>query len=160
MSIRRVSKIAADGTTLTITFGTHQAKVLSISYGDHVETQQMSHAGSQAIDAETQGTYGVDDGVVKMESLEFRQSIMPLMRIDGFGADQFPIVVTDSHPQFGDDSDLLDRAHFVGLKAARDNSNNVATVEFGIKYQQVWWGNDRRTINRLDMSRPLIPTKF
>ena len=79
---------------------------------------------------------------------------------DGISADTFSIVVTDSHPGFGDDSDLLEGAHFVGLKAARDNSNNAAMVEFGIKFKQIYWTNSRFTINRRDMRKPIASSQF
>jgi|PlaIllAssembly_1097288.scaffolds.fasta_scaffold46044_2 hypothetical protein len=160
MTIRRIDRTAADGTTLTITFGRHQIPVQSISYGDKIETQQGSNTGSQKIDWETPGSYSTEEAACKMEAILFRELMTPLMASDGISADTFSIVVTDSHPGFGDDSDLLEGAHFVGLKAARDNSNNAAMVEFGIKFKQIYWTNSRITINRRDMRKPIASSQF
>ncbi len=161
MAINRVNRIALDGTTLTIAFGRAVIACTKASYGDGIETTTLSSMGSQSIDARTPGTYKVEDAKVSMDSVIFREEMMPLMAVDGFGNEILPaIIVAYQQADLGFDSDALGEARFIGLTAAVENSNKAFEVEFGIVFNQLYWTNDRKTINQRDLITPLPASKF
>lgn len=161
MTVRRVNRQAFDGTSPAIQFGRVRANAVSISYGDKIDPQHQSNLGSQAIDSTTEGAYSTERGKVKMEAVVFRAEIAPKLQSRGFGAERIPVVITYQHPDVGDDSDMLDGARIVGLQAAADAASNGALyVEFEIDYLQIYWTNERKTINRLDTAQRLGSSQF
>lgn len=161
MSINRVSRIALDGTTVTIAFGRATIACTKASYGDGLTTGTLSSMGSQSIDARTRGTYKTEQATVSMDSVIFREEMMPLMAVDGFGNEELSaILVSYGHPDLGFDSDALGEARFVGLAAAIENSEKALEVEFKIDFNQLYWGNNRITINQRDLTTPLPASKF
>ena len=151
--IRRVNRTAFDGTCISITLGRSQAKCLKISYGDKLEPQTLSNMGSQEIDAMTPGNYSTEDAKVTMEATEYRASILPYLT-PGYGNQLMPIVVGFSHPDVGDDSDLLDGARIIGNSAPAETGGKFHEVEFTIKFMQLAMGEKRVTINRLAGTTP------
>lgn len=160
MAIRRVIGIEVDGSIVTTTFGRHEIQCLSASYGDGLETTFLTEMGSQRQSAQTPGTYKTEDGAFKFRSTVFRALVMPLFPRRGFGNVTIPIVVGFSHPDIGNDSDLLATARFVNLKQAWENSNKAAEVEVKVTYQQVFWTSRRCTINALKGAVPVGASKF
>lgn len=160
MTMRRVNKIALDGTSITMMFGRNQVACTKASYADKLETATLSHMGSQAIDARTMGSYSTEEAKVSMDSVVFRAEFQPLLQKSGYGNEQIPIVFGYSHPDLGDDSDLLDQCRFTGLAQAVENSNKALEVEFGIVFNQLYLGDDRRTINQPNPAVPLGASKF
>lgn len=160
MTMRRVNKIALDGTNITMMFGRNQVQCTKSSYGDKLETTTISYMGSQAIDARTMGSYSTDEAKVSMESVVFRAEFLPLLQKSGYGNEQIPIVFGYSHPDLGDDSDMLDQCRFTNLAQAIDNSNKALEVEFGIVFNQLYLGEDRITINQPNPAVPLGASKF
>lgn len=160
MSMRRVNKIALDGTTVTMMFGRNQIACKKASYADKLETEAVSNMGSQAINARTAGTYSTEEAKISMDAVVFRAEFYPLLQVDGYGNEQIPIVIAESHPDLGDDSDLLDQCRFTGISNAYENSNKAREVEFGIVFNQLYLGNDRKTLNKLDPAVPLAASKF
>src|SRR5258708_2957681 len=149
MTVRRVDKIAFDGSSLTVTMRRHIIALRKASYGDKLETDFGSNMGSQQVDFRTPGSYSTVDPKFTMESVVFRAEFYPLMQKNGYGNEQLPIVVTESHPDLGDDSDLLDGVRFTGLDRAFESSNKANEVEFGAVFNQLYIGNERKTINTI-----------
>jgi len=160
MSIQRVNRIAADGTTVTSTFGNKEIRCLKAGYGDKLETTPLTEMGSQEIDARTPGSYSTDELTITFEYVKFHEEFSPLLQDDGFGNEKLPIVIAVSHPDLGDDSDLLDGCRFVGQKDAVDNTNGARVVETTWTTDQIYWGEDRKTRNQRDLSVPLAATNF
>jgi hypothetical protein len=160
MTMKRVNRVGLDGTTVTIAFGRIQVPCISISYGDKVEPQNLSHMGVQEISEQSEGTYSTTNAKVKMTAVVFRADLKPLLQQNGFGAERLSVIVSESHPDLGDDSDLLDGARFVGIEAASENSNKVKEVDFEISFTQLYWGDERKTINKLNPAIPLDTSKF
>jgi hypothetical protein len=160
MTMRRVHKIALDGTTVTMMFGRNQIACTKASYADKLETAVLNNMGSQAIDARTPGSYSTEEAKISMDAVVFRTELYPLLQVDGYGNEQIPIVIAESHPDLGDDSDLLDQARFTGISNAFENSNKAREVEFGIVFNQLYLGNDRKTLNKLNPEVPLTASKF
>jgi hypothetical protein len=160
MAIRRVSRIALDGSTITMTMGRHQIPSTKASYGDKLETEVIRNMGAQEISARTPGIYSTEDAKVTMESVTFREVLYPLLQQSGYGNEQIPIVFAFTHPDLGDDSDLLEECRFVGIAQALEASAKALEVEFGIVFNQLYLGNDRKTINAIDPSVPLNASQF
>jgi hypothetical protein len=158
--MRRVSKIALDGTSITMMFGRNQVLCTKASYADKLETSTLSYMGSQAIDARTMGSYSTEEAKVSMDSVVFRAEFTPLLQTAGYGNEQIPIVFAYFHPDLGDDSDLLDQCRFTGLSQALENSNKALEVEFGIVFNQLYLTNSRITINQPNPAVPLGASKF
>ncbi len=160
MTMKRVQNIGLDGSTVTLTIGRHQIPCLSGSYGDSLETETVSYMGSQRIDERTAGTYKTEPGKVKMTSIVFRAQLYPLLQKRGYGTEKFQAVFTVQHPDLGSDSDLLDGARFTSIAEAYENSAKSQEVEFGVVYDQLYLGDERKTINKLDTSQRLAPSKL
>ena len=160
MGIRHLDGTALDGTTIQVTFGRQEIKCLKATYGDKIETATLTEMGSQKIDYRTRGTYSTVEGKFSFESTTFRAIFAPLLQKDGFGNEKLPIIVGFWHPDLGDDSDLLDKARFVGLDQALENSNKALEVEVTIVYDQVYWTDNRITINQRDTTTGLGPSNF
>jgi hypothetical protein len=160
MAITRTNRVALDGTTVTVTFGRQIVRLLAQSYSDSLETESGSHMGSQAIDYRTPGIYKTEQVSLKVESAEFREFILPLFQFDGFGNEKFPIVVGYSHPDIGYDSDMLDLCRVVNMAQATENSAKAFETELKLTTDQIYWGEERKTINKRDLSTPLGPSQF
>jgi hypothetical protein len=158
--MRRVEKIALDGTSITMMFGRNQIQCTKASYADKLETTAVSFMGSQAIDARTMGSYSTEEAKVSMDSVVFRAEFMPLLQRSGFGNEQIPIIFGYSHPDLGDDSDYLDQCRFTGVSQAIEASNKALEVEFGIVFNQLYLGDDRKTLNQPNPAVPLGASKF
>lgn len=160
MTIRRVDRIGLDGTTLSVTLGRIQVAALKASYGDKLETATLSEMGSQAIDVRTPGNYSTDEVAISFEAVTFRSEVLPRLQTTGFGNEKLPIVFGFTHPDLGDDSDLLIGCRVTNLAQAIENSNKALEVELKLTTDQIFWGNDRKTINSLDPSLPLDASQF
>lgn len=159
MTIQRVQRLALDGSTVTITFGRHEVRCTKVSYGDKLEKSTLSNMGSQEIDAATLGTYKVDDAKVSIEAIEFRTVLYPILQSNGFGNERINVVVTYGHPDIGYDSDMLGWCSFIAPAASMANDNKPAEVEITLQPLQVYWGSERKTINRVGAAVPLT-SKF
>jgi hypothetical protein len=160
MSVKRVDRIAADGTTVTTTFGRHQIPALKAGYGDKIETETLSEMGVQEISVRTPGKYSTEELTISFEWTTYKSLLEPLLQKDGFGNEKIPIVVAVSHPDLGDDSDYLDLCRFVGQKEAPENSAAARVVETTWTVDQIYWGEERKTRNQLDLSQPLASSNF
>lgn len=160
MSIKRVNRIASDGTTVSITFGRHEIRCLKASYGDKIDTTPLTEMGSQQIDARTPGSYSTEEVTISIEYVKFHEEVAPLLQDDGFGNEKIPIVVAVSHPDLGDDSDLLDGSRFIGQKDSVENTNAARVVELTFSTDQIYWGEERKTRNQRDLSVPLAASNF
>ena len=155
MTIQRVQRLALDGSTVTISFGRHEVRCTKISYGDKLEKSTLSNMGSQEIDAATLGTYKVDDCKASIEAIEFRTVLYPLLQANGFGNERINVVINYGHPDIGYDSDMLGFCTFIAPAASASNDNKPAEVEITLQPLQVYWGSERKTINRVGAAVPL-----
>lgn len=149
MAIRRVANIGLDGTTVTFTIGKTEIRCIKASYADSLEPAFLTNMGSQEQDEQSPGTYKTEQGSVTMSSMRFRTEFMPRMPKTGGGNKRQSIVVGRQHPDLGDDSDLLEGCRFINLAAAVENSNKVEEVELKFTIQQIYWTDERKTINNL-----------
>lgn len=160
MSIQRVDRIATDGTTVSITIGRHTVAALKAAYGDKLETATISEMGSQQIDARTPGSYSTEELTISFEYVTFHAEVAPLLQTDGFGNEKVPVVISESHPDLGDDSDLCDGCRFVSQKDSVENTNAARVVETTWTVDQVYWTDARKTRNQLNLSVPLASSNF
>jgi len=140
--------------------GRVSVEAIEISYGDKLDPAHLTNMGSHQIDTVSRGAYATEPGRLKIEAVRFRADIAPHVQRYGFGTERFPMVVSFSHPDLGEDSDLLENVAIIGLQSALKQGNEITVVELGLDYTQVRWTNDRRTINLLDTARRLDPTQF
>ncbi len=160
MTMRRVNRIALDGTTVNITIGRHLIACISASYGDKLETETLTPMGFQTIEERTRGTYKTEDAKIKMSAVTFRAELAPLLPKEGYGVVPIPIVIGYSHPDLGSDSDLLARARFSGIAQAVENSAKVLEVEFGLIFDQLYLTDRRITLNVLNPNVPIPLSKL
>jgi hypothetical protein len=138
-----------DGSTVRITLGKIEVSALSAQYGDKLESATLSPMGSQEIQEETDGTYSTEEVTVKVSALEFRTKLLPAMPKNGGGNVRMPMGVSFEHPDLGTDSDMLENFRIKNWPSAVENSNAAFEVELKGSCTQVYWGEDRKTINRL-----------
>jgi hypothetical protein len=155
ISLQRVNRLALDGSTVSMYFGRAVIECLKATYGDKIETQTVTQMGSQEISARTRGTYSTEEATITMDTQVYRSELAPLLDYDGFGNRTLPIIIQYYHPDIGDDSDLLDRARFVGGGAATENTANPLTVDIKIAFDQLYWTNERKTRNQLSVNTAL-----
>lgn len=147
--MQRVVGIGIDGTNVSITAGKTVIPCLKAGYGDSLDPQFLSYLGSQEQDEQTDGTYKTDDVAITMSSVVFRTLFMPALAATGAGNTRFPIVVLRSHPELGDDSDLLMDCRVKNLAAAIENSSKAEETEIKLSVRQIKWTDARITINRI-----------
>ncbi len=158
--IRRVAGLGFDGSTVTTTLGKSELKLTKASYGDKLEKGELSNMGSQQIDEITPGSYKIDELKLSMSSVEFRAKFMPAMPKNGFGNVKLPFVISHSHPELGDDSDLIEDCYCTNLAAAVEASNKAEEVEVIFKPRQIKWTHERKTINALKGAVPVGAIAF
>lgn len=147
--IRRVSGLGLDGSTVSVTLGKIELPCISISYADKLEVGKLSMMGGQEIDEMTQGTYDTDEVSLKVSGKIYRSLLMPAMPKNGGGNVRIPIVVNFSHPDLGDDSDLLDACRLINWPASMDNTSTPHELDLKAVVQQIFWTHERKTINQL-----------
>lgn len=160
MGLRRVAGVGFDGSTVAIAFGKVEIRCMSASYGDGLKPEKLTYMGSQTIDEMSPGVYETEDAKIKMSAVKFRTEFMPAMPTQGGGNVRIPITVTRSHPDLGDDSDLLEGCRLMNLPAAIENSAKLEEVELTFSVQQIKWTNDRKTINALQGAVPVGASSF
>ena len=150
MGLRRVAGVGLDGSLVTSTFGKLQIPCLKAEYADSLEPAFMSYMGSQQQDEQTPGSYKTENLKLTMSSVVFRTMFMPAMPSNGGGNIRMAVVIGVSHPDLGDDSDLLENCRCINWGAAWENSNKAVETPLEFTIQQIRWTNDRKTINQLN----------
>jgi hypothetical protein len=137
-----------DGSCNSVIIGSDTIPSLSATYADGLDTGDVVSMGNQGIDAVTQGIYKRDEAKIKFRSSIFRVYLMPLFRQNGFGNQRFQIVVVKTHPDIGDDSDLLNNCRCVNVSASIEASNKGDEVETVWKIGKggIAWTDERKTI--------------
>lgn len=158
--MRRVIGLALDGSTVTIAVGRTQVPCISAEYGDNLATEVLRRMGEQIIAGRTPGQYETEEGKIKLSANDFRSYLMPLVQVDGMGNERLVIVVSFYHPDCGGDSDALVNVRFVGIKEAIEASAKAIEVELKMVYDQVYWTDQRITINQRNLAVPLGASKF
>ncbi len=146
MSLRRVNRIALDGTNVTLTVGTHVLRCSKQGYGDSLTTSKGSNLGSQMQDFQTSGSYKTDDPSFTLYACEYRE-LMDGFPSNGFGNIYVPVTVTYSHPELGSDSDLLDGFRFLTNAVSAESGEKMIEHEVKGSVMQIYWGYKRKTIN-------------
>ncbi len=146
MSLRRVNRIALDGTNVTITVGTFVLKCSKQSYGDSLTTSKGSNLGSQMQDFQTSGSYKTDDPSFTVYAHEYRE-MMDGFPANGFGNTYVPVTVTYSHPELGSVSDLLENFRFLTQAVSAEAGEKMIEHEVKGSVLQIYWGDKRKTIN-------------
>ena len=146
--IQRVRGVELDGTNITMVIGRTQIDVLKCSYGDKLSPEKLRQMGRQDIDSITRGTYDTDDGKFSVSASVFRSDLMPLLDTEGFGNRPIPVIFCFNHPEIGSDSDLME-ARIISISGSGENSSKPNENELGLIIRQIWWTNERKTINDL-----------
>lgn len=149
MPFRQVNGIGLDGTNVTATFGKIEVPIVSATYGDKLEPGTLSFMGAQQNDERTPGTYSVDEITIKVSTIIFRTRILTAMPQYGGGNILIPIVIGYEHPDIGTDSDLLDQCRITQWPQTTENSNTPLQVELKANSLQIFWSDQRKTINQL-----------
>lgn len=144
--IRRVNRIALDGTTVTLTVGTHVLKCSKQSYGDSLTTSMVSNLGSQKQDGQTPGSYKTDQPSFTLFAAEYRE-LLDGFPSNGFGNYFVPVVVTYSHPDLGSTSDLLENFRFLTQSTSAEAGEKAIEQEVKGSCMQIYWGEKRKTLN-------------
>lgn len=150
----RVAGIGFDGSTVTVTIGKKEIRVIKAAYGDKLESAFLSYMGAQTQDEQTPGTYKTDSLKITMSGTLFRAELLPLFYSTGAGLKSLAIVIGRTHPDIGSDSDLLQGCRLSSLAGSVENSNKAEETEFEFTVRQVYWGNARKTINSLKGANP------
>jgi hypothetical protein len=158
--LRRVANVGLDGSTVSMSLGKLEIRILKAGYGDSLKPESLSYMGSQKIDETTPGIYETDEGSITMSAVKFRTELMPAMPTTGGGNVRIPIVFTRTHPDLGSDSDLCENCRFTNWAAALENSAKAEEVELKFKPQQIKWTDERKTINALVGAAPTGPVGF
>lgn len=153
--MKRVLNCELDGTVLHATIGRTIIPVLGANYGDNLNPEFLSFAGSQKIDAQTLGTYKTDQGSLKLAGSIFRAELLPRLPRRGFGNLFLPIVFSWVHPMMGNDSDLLHGCRLIMPKGSFDNTAKPQEIELGFSTTQIYWTEKRITVNLLDTTQPI-----
>ena len=142
MAIRTVSGTEFDGSCVTLTIAKTPFRVISLSYGDNVETEYVYEIGSQMPEAQTPGQYKPADGKIKMRGSVAREILTHFPQIGAANARTIG-VVSYTHPEVGSDSDALHGLRILGLSASVEASAKAMELEFTIKYRWVAWTSKR-----------------
>lgn len=157
--MNRVNRIALDGSTVTASIGRHEIRLEKASYGDKLEIGTFTGMGSQQIEARTPGSYKVDDLKLSVEAIEFRTKLYPLLQQDGFGGEGVSVTISFSHPDAGDDSDMCAFCRITSTALSIANDNKAQVVEVTLNPIQIYWGSERKTINRCQ-APAVVASKF
>lgn len=149
MRLRRISGHELDGSTVTITIGKYQFYALAVSYGDSLQPEKLRQMGGQEIDAITEGTYETEEGKLRVSASVWRGEIAPLLEQNGWGNVGHSVVVSFTHKQLGSDSDLLADCRLISNTDAPEAGSKPLEHEIKLVYRQIFWTDDRKTINRL-----------
>lgn len=131
-----------------MTIGRTQMVITKCSYGDSLATEDLKVMGNQVIEAITRGTYAADEGKFALPGSVFRAELGPKLDLEGFGNREYPIVFSYDHPNLGSDSDLV-MARIIKIGATGEVGGKAQENEFGLKVRQIFWTEDRKTINDL-----------
>lgn len=145
--LTRVAGIGFDGSSVSTTIGKVPIQLIKASYGDSLETQWVQLMGQQTQGEQSMGSYKTTELSITMTAFVFRTVFLPAMPQNGGGNIYLPLVIGRSHPQLGDDSDLLDACRILNLSAAVENSAKVEEIELKGSITQIYWGDSRKTLN-------------
>lgn len=145
--ITRVSDTEHDGSSLFMTIGKTNVRLIKASYGDKVEKGDVQEMGTQAISAVTPGTYKPENMKVTMRNSVWRAVFMPRLPIQGASNTPLSIVISYINPDVGSDSDRAAPAFYVGSSISPDNTNKGVDVDVEFKVQQYYWTDKRTTKN-------------
>lgn len=158
--LRRVIGVGLDGSTVNITLGKIEVPIIKADYGDKLETSWLSAMGSQEQDEQSPGTYKTDPLKLVVSAMVFRTLILPNFPNNGAGMVRMTIVVSRSHPEAGNDSDMLVDCRCMNFSAAADASNKVEEMPLEFSVRQIKWGRARKTINQIRNAGAAGVSKF
>ncbi len=146
MSLRRVNRAALDGTNVSILVGINQLRCSKFSYGDSLTISKGSRLGSQQQDYETSGSYKTDDPAFTVEAADYR-IFMDGLAVNGYGNRSVPVIVLYEHPDLGRVSDLLDGFRFLTNATSGESGEKMLEQEVKCSCMQIYWGDQRKTLN-------------
>jgi len=147
---KRIEGLGLDGSTVSIMLGKIEVPMISATYGDKLEVGELSYMGGQQIDELTQGKYSTSEITFEVSEVILRTVIIPNMPNRGMGVVRIPsVVIKKSHPDLGSDSDQLAGCRLIDWAAAINNSQEAFKTSLKAKCRQVFWTDQRKTINLL-----------
>ena len=146
MSLRRVNKLALDGTTVSIIVGTNVLRCTKQGYGDSLTIAKGSALGSQEQDYQTSGSYKTDDCSFTVEAIEYREFIGRLP-VNGFGNVSLSAIILYEHPQMGNDHDLLAGFRLLTNAVSVEAGEKMIEQEIKASCMQIYWTERQATLN-------------
>ena len=141
--IRRISGTEYDSSCNRLTIGKTEIDFLSISYSDNLEIERVWEHGQQVPVARTPGQYKPGDGKLKVRGTVGRKEILYELPRIGAGNVVLNAVVSFSHQDIGDDSDLIEGFSILGASADHSNDSKAQEMEFTFTYRRVLWTSKR-----------------
>jgi len=146
MSLKRVNKLALDGTTMSIVIGTAVLRCTKASYGDSLTIEKGSALGSQEYDYQTSGSYKTDDFAATVEAIDYREFLLRLPS-NGFGNQALNAIILYEHPAMGSDSDLLAGFRLLTNAVSVEAGEKMVAHEIKGSTTQIYWGSRGATLN-------------
>lgn len=151
MAITRIKNLGLDGTTVTVQFGTLTVPCRSVSgYGDSLSTEWVPNMGSQERGEQSPGTYAVEDLKIVVSTVRWYAQLLAALPKNGAGNLVVNLTISYSHPDLGTESDLLEGCRLIGTSGSIENSAKLLDRELTFSVAQVYHGERRATINKLD----------
>jgi len=146
MSLRRVNRIALDGTTVSILIGINKLRVTKQSYGDSLTIATGSALGSQELDYQTAGSYKIDNPKFTVEALDYREYLEKLPS-NGFGNLNSTAIILYEHPDLGSTFDMMSGFRFLSGAVSAEAGEKIIEHEIGCSALQIFWGDKGKTLN-------------
>jgi hypothetical protein len=146
MSLRRVNRIALDGTTVSIVIATNKLRCSKQGYGDSLTIAKGSRLGSQEQDYQTSGSYKTDDISFTVEALDYREYLDTLPS-NGFGNKITVATILYEHPDLGSTFDVLDGFRFLSGAMSAEAGEKMLEHEIKASCMQIYWGDKGKTLN-------------
>ncbi len=158
--MKRVIGVGLDGSTVATTLGKIEVPLVKADYGDSLEAAFLSNMGGMEQDEQSPGAYKTNNLKMTMSAMTFRTIVMPAFPRNGAGLVRIPIVISRSHSEAGNDSDLLVDCRCMNFAAAVENSNKVEETTLEWTVRQVKWTKARITINLIKNGGAAGVSKF
>jgi len=146
MSLRRVNRLAFDGTNVSIIVGTNVLRCTKQSYGDSLTIAKGSALGSQAQDYQTSGSYKTDDCSFTVEAIDYRE-FTDRLPANGFGNQILNAVILYEHPAMGSVSDMLEGFRLLTNAVSTEAGEKMIEHEIKASCMQIYWGARGATLN-------------
>lgn len=159
MSLRRVNRLAFDGTNVSIIVGVNIIRCTKMSYGDSLTIAKGSALGSQEQDYQTSGSYKTDDCSFTVEAIDYRE-LADKLPANGYGNQGYNAIILYEHPAMGSVSDLLTGFRFLSNAVSAEAGEKMIEQEIKASCMQIFWGARGATLNYIKGKPRANATQF